>query len=234
MPKKKILKNHQPMLQEIREPLDVKSAEEIAKKYKFKTTNYKTLAEKLNKAYEYYPTDKDIYQSQNLRLSDQKEFLKRIKQASQDLSNQLTQIESPAQDLSHLLDDGGIIVSRILITEYIPLLDEVRSIPRQLSQFILNLKRLHCYALTAMKTIPPDKGGSKSSAEPLIFLIIRLADIYEEETKKKATAWYNDAKDRYSPFYNFVEDCLLFLQINHETKDLIPHIKKALKLQSSQ
>lgn len=335
MPKKKILDIHSPMFQEIQEPFNVKSAEEIAKKYEFKTTNYETSAEKLNKAYEYYPTDKDIYQNQNARLSEQKEYLRRIKQASRKLSNKLEQIESSVQSLSNLLDNCGINVLRKLLralpnienpehklvlisssldvstlefTYNSPYLydkdknelfyineksnkgyikiqlnaeqaalfntDIIKDLPlntvkkltnneltyiklitsndlppaflpdlridlkRLHQKLIPNLKELHQRASIAIQTIPPDKGSSmpKLLAQPLILLIIRLANIYEEETGEKPTCGYYEIKSRYSPFYNFVKDCLSISQLSHELKNLFSNIKKALairKLRSS-
>jgi len=235
MPKKKILKNHQLTLQEIREPFDVKSAEAIAKKYKFKTTNYETLAEKLNKAYEYYPTDKNVYQDQKERLSEQKERLRRIEETSQKLFNKLEQIAPLTQDLFDLLYSAPTGFSKLLRfalpkIEHTLSASEVENLLNQLPQFMFTLKQLNKQASTALQKIPPDKGGSKPSAEPLIFLIIRLANIYEEETGEKPTGGYYDIKKRHSPFYNFVKDYLSISQLNHELKNLLSNIKKALAI----
>ena len=97
-------------------------------------------------------------------------------------------------------------------------------------QPIYEVTRLYAAASTAANQVPEDRGGPKPKNKPLSLFIVKLADIYQKTTDKKATRPHDRMrKGPEGPFFRFFCNILNVIDPSLEPTRIATIIDSVLK-----
>ncbi len=203
MPKQRDIPDHRIDMIKVISPFAKKNTLSLKKKYKIKGRT-SVISEKLNTAFTHYRAIKNL-DNKTPKTKQQKQYIQDIEETTKRLLDLFEKISLP--------------VSIKLIRAYPT--DPDRPVFGELKDRLLkDLKTLHVRALFANYETPKNKGG-KPSNDDLKAFIWKLADIYEEHTKLKATIGYNDITESYQgKFLPFIVDVFNACNLETNIKDL--------------